>query len=145
MPWDNVVERCMSIAGPNHITLSGRSKRAAVCGAVAACIAAGGLAATVTGCGGDGLAPPDSTPVEVSSISIDGGSFNIERGFHRVITAAVKDKNGKTITVPLVWRSTDEKVATIDQNGRLTAVDTGLTAITASSLGVTSQGIGVRV
>jgi len=137
----------MSIAWRNHITSWGHSKRTAVCGAVwiASCLSMTALTATASGCGGDGLAPPDSTPVEVASISIDGGAFNIERGFHRVLTATVKDKNGKTISVPLVWRSSDEKVATLDPNGRLTAVDTGLTVITASSLGVVSQQVGVRV
>src|SRR5436189_494218 len=121
----NVVERCMSIARRNHITLSGRSKRAAICGAawIASCFGAAALAVTASACGGDGLAPPDSTPVEVASITIDASPFNIERGFHRTLTATVKDKNGKTITVPLVWRSSDEKVATLDPNGRLTAVE----------------------
>jgi len=137
----------MAIAGRDQITLSARSRRAAICGAswIASCIGLSAFAVTASSCGGDGLAPPDSTPVEVASISIVATSFTIERGFHRTLTATVKDKNGKTITVPLVWRSGDEKIASLDANGRLTAVDTGITAVTASSLGVTSPPVGVQV
>jgi len=130
------------------MTLSQRSRRTALFGAawVVGAVGLSAFAVSASSCGGsEGLAPPDTTPVEVGSISIDVGSFAIERGFHRVLTATVKDKNGKTITVPLVWRSSDESVATFEPNGRLAAVDTGLTAITASSLGVTSQTVTVQV
>jgi alpha-tubulin suppressor-like RCC1 family protein len=137
----------MSIARRDQIKLSERSKRAAMGGAarLASSIFVGAFALGASSCGGDGLAPPDHSTVEVASISIDVGSFSIERGFHRSLTATVKDKNGKAITVPLAWRSNDDKVATFEPNGRLAAVDTGTTTITASSLGVTSQPIGVQV
>ena len=101
------------------------------------------LTALVAACGGDG--PPAVSTTQVGSILIDGGSFAIERGNHKSLTATVKDIHGQAITVPLAWRSTDEKVATFAPDGRLTAVDTGLTAVTASSLGVTSGAITVHV
>ena len=94
-------------------------------------------------CGGDG--PPAVSTTQVGSILIDGGSFSIERGNHKTLTATVKDIHGQAITVPLAWRSTDEKVATFAPDGRLTAVDTGLTSVSASSLGVTSGAITVHV
>src|SRR5207249_5130229 len=93
----------------------------------------------------DGTGPDDTTPVEVGTIVIDTLPPPIERGMHQVFTATVKDPKGKVITVPLAWRSSIERVATIDASGRLLARDTGLTVISASSLGVTSQGVGVRV
>lgn len=123
------------------------SKRAAICGGawLAVCFGTSAFSLAASSCGGDGLAPVDTAKVEPASISIDAPSFAIERGFHRTLTATVKDKNDKTITVPVVWRSSNENVATFDANGRITAVDTGVTNVTASSLGVTSQPIGVRV
>lgn len=101
------------------------------------------LTTVVAGCGGDG--PPAVSTTQVGAILIDQGSFAIERGSHRTLTATVKDIHGQAITVPLAWRSTDEKVATFGPDGRMTAVDTGLTTVTASSLGVTSSAITVHV
>jgi alpha-tubulin suppressor-like RCC1 family protein len=137
----------MSMARESRSKLSDRSKRTAIFGAawLSSCIGIAAFSLGASSCGGDGLAPPDTAKVEVASISIDVGSFALERGFHRLLTATPKDKNGKTITVPLVWRSSNESVATFEPSGRLTAVDTGTTTITASSLGVTSQAIGVTV
>jgi len=97
----------------------------------------------VASCGGDGLQSITSTQIGV--IVIDGGSFTIERGSHKTLTATVKDIHGQGITVPLVWRSSDEKVATFEPGGKLTALDTGLTTIVASSLGVSSSPISLHV
>jgi len=95
-------------------------------------------------CGkGEGTGP--STNLEAASIAIDQSSFQIERGFHQALTATAKDKNAATITIPVVWRSSVERVATIDAAGRVTALDTGITVITASTLGAASSPIGVRV
>jgi alpha-tubulin suppressor-like RCC1 family protein len=137
----------MSIARLVLITSSQRSKQGPARGPAWLARVAGfvALTAAASSCGGDGLAGVDTPPIEVGSISIDVGSFEIERGFHQVVTATVKDKNGKTITVPLVWRSSDETVATFGPNGRLAAIDTGTTTISASSLGVTSQPIAAKV
>jgi alpha-tubulin suppressor-like RCC1 family protein len=127
--------------------MSGRSKRIAMCGAawVSSCLAIAAFTLGAASCGGDGLAPQDTAKVEVRSISINSTSFSLERGFHRAMTATAADKNGKTLSVPLVWRSGDDNIATFSPDGRLTAVDTGTTTITASSLGVTSPPIGVQV
>jgi len=137
----------MSSARWSQIEVAKRSKQAVIRSAVGltACIGFAAFGVAASSCGGDGLAPVDTAKVEPASISIDGGSFSLERGFHRVLTATVKDKNDKTINVPVVWRSSNENVATLDAKGRITAVDTGITNIIASSLGVTSQPIGVQV
>lgn len=115
-------------------------RRISAC-ALAAAVAL--LGASVASCKGDSTAP--NPALEVASISIDQGSFAIERGFHQALTATVKNKAGETITIPVVWRSTVETVATLDANGRLAALDTGTTTVFAATLGVASQPIGVRV
>ena len=95
-------------------------------------------------CGGnDGTGP--SQALEAASLTIDQSSFPIERGFHQTLTATARDKNGATISIPVVWRSSDERVAVVDLNGRVTALDTGVTVITASTLGAEAQPIGIRV
>lgn len=109
-----------------------------------------GLAAGLTlataaalACGGSGTEPGNT--IKVSAVLIDQPSFAIERGYHAPLTATVKNDAGETVPVPVVWRSSVEKIATLDANGRLAALDTGLTLVTASTLGVTSQPIAVRV
>lgn len=94
-------------------------------------------------CGGSGTEPTNT--VKVSAVIIDQPSFAIERGYHAPLTATVKNDAGATVPVPVVWRSSVETVATLDANGRLVAIDTGSTLVTASTLGVTSQPILVRV
>jgi alpha-tubulin suppressor-like RCC1 family protein len=102
------------------------------------------LALAGGGCGGgDGTGPTPS--LEAASLTIDQPSFLLERGFHQALTATAKDRNGATITIPVVWRSNNEAVATLDANGRVTALDTGIAVITASTLGATAAPIGVRV
>ena len=103
-----------------------------------------GIAVVLVGaCSGDPAGP--SSDVKVGVITIDSGPMLLERGTHKTLTATVRDTRGEVISVPLVWRSSDESVATFQADRRLLARDTGVTVITASSLGVTSQGIGVRV
>ena len=105
-----------------------------------------GFAVSGASCGGDSGFPGEpSDSTKVNSISINGGSFELEVGTRKSMSATVKDNHGDTLTVPLVWRSSVESVATFDANGRLTAVDTGVTTVTATSLGITSAPIAVHV
>ena len=83
--------------------------------------------------------------IQVASITIDSTSFNVERGTHFVLTATAKDDHGKVVSVPFVWQSTNDTVVSVQPNGHMTALDTGITVITASSLGITSAPIGIRV
>lgn len=107
-----------------------------------ALLAATLLAPTLASCR-EGTEPQPG--IEVGAITIDQAPFLIERGFHRSLTALVRDRQGDTLDIPVVWRSSNEKVATIDAAGRLTALDTGITGITASTLNATSQPVAVRV
>ena len=102
------------------------------------------LAFAGAGCHGSDTTTPDPG-LDLASITIDQPSLQIERGYHQTLTATVKNKSGQTVTVPVVWRSSNERVATLDVNGKLAALDTGTTTVTASTLGLTSQPIGVLV
>src|ERR1051325_10933044 len=89
-------------------------------------------AVALLGCkAGDG---PGTTPeIEVGTITIDTMPPPLERGVHKVFTATVKDVKGKVVSVPLVWRSTNETAAAFLPDGRLLAKDTGRTTVTARS------------
>lgn len=94
------------------------------------------------GCSSDRTAPHGE--ITLSSITIDSGAMVIERGRRVALTATVRDSRLQVITVPLVWRSSNEHVATFESD-KLAALDTGTTLITASSLGVTSVAVPVAV
>ena len=96
----------------------------------------------VVACASDRTAP--SGDITVTSITIDSGPLTIERGTHVPLTATVRDSRLQVISVPLVWRSSNERVATFE-NGTLYGRDTGSTTVTAASLGITSQAIPVNV
>jgi alpha-tubulin suppressor-like RCC1 family protein len=93
-------------------------------------------------CTGERPTPP--ALLELSTITVAGAS-NLERGTRDTLTATSQDREGAAVTVPIVWRSSNEAVATFERGGVLVALDTGLTVITASSLGVTSAGVQIRV
>ena len=83
--------------------------------------------------------------LSIAAISVNGGAQIIERGSDPLLTATVRNSAGDTLAVPVVWRSSVETVASFDRDGRLVTHDTGLTVVTASALGVTSQPVQVRV
>ncbi len=93
---------------------------------------------------GDGIDPVEE--VKVGTITIDSAPLlPLERGTHQVFGATVKDPKGKVITVPLVWRSSNEQVATFEPGARLLARTVGSTLISASALGVVSGTVPVQV
>ena len=55
------------------------------------------------------------------------------------------DIHGKVIDVPVVWQSSKVGVGVFDANGVFTAVDTGTTIVTATSLGVSSGELPIQV
>ena len=128
----------MSFGTSPRLSLLARPARHTIALALAA-----GLATSLASCGSPTVPPPPV--VVVSSIAISGGSQFVERGYHLNLTAVAKNAQGVTLSVPIVWRSSNEKVATVDANGRLAALDTGVTAIVATSLGVASQAIQIQV
>ena len=94
-------------------------------------------------CSADHTAPV--TELKLSSITIDSGPQLLERGTHKSFTATVRDSRLQVVTVPLVWSSSNERVASFDADKRLFARDTGTTLVSAASLGITSAAVPVRV
>lgn len=75
-----------------------------------------------------------ATLVPVSSISLDKTSVEIKEGESVVLIATVGPENAtyKTVT----WKSSEELVATVDVNGKVTAKKTGRAIITAQAGGL---------
>ncbi len=70
------------------------------------------------------------TNVEPTKLTLDAYSCTLEVGQSRALTLGVVPANGnKSVT----WESKDRSVATVDQNGKITAVGTGTATIAAVS------------
>lgn len=70
------------------------------------------------------------TNVEPTKLTLDAYSCTLEVGQSRALTLGVVPANGnKSVT----WESKDSSVATVDQNGKITAVGTGTATIAAVS------------
>ncbi len=92
--------------------------------------AVGGGKAVITVKAGDKSATCEVTvTVPVTSVTLDKNELSLEKGESAVLTASVDpdDATDKTVT----WESSDEKVATVDENGKVTAVAAGTADITA--------------
>ncbi len=76
---------------------------------------------------------------------IDQAPFAIERGTRDTLTATVRDPQGLVIDVAVVWRNTNQHIVGFERGGVLVARDTGNTIVSATSLGVSSPGVQVRV
>lgn len=70
-------------------------------------------------------------PVEVESISLSATSANVVLGEHMQVTVDVRPKNADHKEIK--WTSSNEAVATVDQNGNIVAVGGGLSTITAKA------------
>ncbi len=89
-----------------------------------------------------GIVSDSTNKITVSAISISVDETNIISGGTKQVTldiaASLKDK---TIT----WKSSDETVATIDANGKITSLKKGSTDISATVEGITSNIISINV
>jgi Bacterial Ig-like domain (group 2) len=87
------------------------------------------LVALLTAC-------PAATPEapKVSSITVSGPSTNaLKLNEATAFTAIAKDSSGATITgKTFTWTSSDDKIATVDSSGKVTANHFGTVKITAS-------------
>ena len=74
-------------------------------------------------------------PVPVDSVTLSKTELTLKVGETATLTATVNPSNAthKTVT----WYSSDTEVATVDANGKVTAVQPGLTSIYADADGVT--------
>ncbi|WP_420634363.1 Ig-like domain-containing protein [Candidatus Palauibacter sp.] len=103
------------------------------------CIAVLALAAA---CGGDDesspLVPQPSTP---ATITLSPATATLTSLGETVeLTATVRDRDGASLTgVTIRWASSDVAVATVTDEGLVTAVRNGVAAVTASAGGVTGN------
>jgi hypothetical protein len=105
------------------------------------------MAGAVLACGGGEPFVVVTTP-QVTSIAITVptiGGYLVERGTHVNATAVAKNAAGVVVSVPLAWRSSNDKIFTVDINGRIAGVDTGVAVLYATVLDVVSNQVAVRV
>ena len=69
--------------------------------------------------------------IPVTAITLDKTSLSLTKGSSETLTATVSPRNATDKTVK--WTSSDTAVATVDQNGLVTAVNSGNATITASA------------
>ncbi|MBR1635562.1 MAG: Ig-like domain-containing protein [Lachnospiraceae bacterium] len=74
---------------------------------------------------------PASSTTEVTDVSVTPSKIEIEKGNSYKLSATVEPEDAANKT--LSWGSEDENVATVDENGLVTAVAKGETTITATS------------
>ncbi|HTE43787.1 MAG TPA: hypothetical protein VK636_00975 [Gemmatimonadaceae bacterium] len=99
----------------------------------------------VVSCGGGDPTIPITPPIKLSSIVVDGGSREVERGSISTVTAIARDTATKIVSVPVAWSSTVDSIITFARDGQMIAGDTGVAVISASALGVTSAGVAIHV
>ena len=75
--------------------------------------------------------------VPVETITLDKTSLELNKGESETLTATVKPDNA-TVKV-VTWSSSDETVATVDDNGKVTGVAAGSATITAKAGGKTAS------
>ena len=72
----------------------------------------------------------------VASIEITPPTITLGVSEERVMIAQAKDRNGNDLNRTFTWSVSDESVASITASGRLTALSSGTTTITAEAGGV---------
>ena len=77
------------------------------------------------------------TVIPVSSIEVDKGNLVVYEGRSEQLSATVKPDNATDKTIK--WSSSDETVATVDENGVVTGIKDGYATITAESGGKKDQ------
>ena len=75
----------------------------------------------------------------VGGIDVEPRELTLEPGGMEQYLAAVSDLHGDAMTPEVIWSTSDESVATVDQAGRVTAVAEGTAVITASADFVTGS------
>lgn len=74
----------------------------------------------------------DYTP-KASTVEITPNQFGLEQGMSKVVTAIVKDQQGRPMQGQAIqWHSSDSSVATVNTSGKVVAKATGTAMITAS-------------
>ena len=99
---------------------------------VVTAVGAGSATITVTSTDGQFSASCNVTVnVNVASITLSETSLRIEKGDSKTLRATISPDDATNRTI--VWSSSNEKVASVDQNGKITALAGGSATITATS------------
>ncbi|PKV03073.1 Ig-like domain-containing protein, partial [Bifidobacterium pseudolongum] len=100
---------------------------------------AGGKSATVT------VTVSKDMPVvvPVQSVSVSPSRLELQRGGSGQLAATVAPSNATDRAVS--WRSSNPAVASVDANGRVTALKAGVASVTATAGGVVSPAVAVTV
>lgn len=97
----------------------------------------GGKATITASAGGVSASCSVNVNVPVTSIRLSSIILTLEKGQFAVLTATVSPEDAMDKNVQ--WNSDDPSVATVDQNGRVTAINDGRAKITASAGGLTAS------
>lgn len=89
------------------------------------------VTATAGGKRGTCAVSVEAKSIAVSSITLNKSSLELTEGESETLVATVKPDNATDKTV--VWSSSDELIATVDQSGKVTAVKEGPAVITAAA------------
>ncbi|MCD8287100.1 MAG: Ig-like domain-containing protein [Clostridia bacterium] len=81
----------------------------------------------------------------VESVVIDSSNIELNVGEYTTLTATVTMSDGSTYTGEISWTSSESTVASVDEDGIVTALAAGTANITATAGGVTSEAITVTV
>lgn len=78
-----------------------------------------------------------SSTIAVTAISVSPSTLTLTVGATRMITATVEPDNATNKKIN--WTTSDEKIATVDVNGKVTAIAVGIATITATSAADSSK------
>ena len=78
-----------------------------------------------------------SVAIQVTDVTLDKTSFSMTKDFEDTLTATVLPNEATFKTVK--WTSSDENVATVDANGKVTGIGGGTAVITGTADGVSAE------
>lgn len=98
------------------------------------------LPLTLVSCGGGGESQRAPLPPTVAEITVFPSVASLSVGQRQQYTTVVKDTNGNVLhEIAVIWSTSQADVATIDDAGSAQAVAGGVTTVTATRDGVSSQ------
>jgi len=96
------------------------------------------ITATLSGTGLSATSTVTVTPVPVASVSVTPSPDTLVVGQQLQLTATPQDANGQALSGRAVtWDGSDDAVATVSSNGRVTALSAGTMTVSATSEGKT--------
>jgi DNA/RNA endonuclease G (NUC1) len=93
----------------------------------------GPIAATIGGCNNGVGGPPPPPPSSISFSGRTPSDAPLPVGFQDQIFASVRDASGTTVTTPITWTSDTPTIASIDQDGVISALAAGTAILRATA------------